>query len=68
MSINLIDEVEGTPSLEPEVLVLDTAGFPPPEHPAEADCFARHEGVPGHVQARLESARICVVGAGGLGS
>jgi len=33
-----------------------------------ADLFARHEGVPGHVQEALTNARTVIVGAGGLGS
>jgi molybdopterin/thiamine biosynthesis adenylyltransferase len=35
-------------------------------HPAEPDLFARHEGVPGHNQAVLSSARFVFVGGGGL--
>lgn len=42
--------------------------YVPKSHPAEADIFARHEGVPGHVQAILSTARILLVGAGGLNS
>lgn len=37
-------------------------------HPAEADLFARHQGIPGHHQKRLEEARIVLVGGGGLNS
>jgi|CXWL01.1.fsa_nt_gi molybdopterin/thiamine biosynthesis adenylyltransferase len=37
-------------------------------HPAEADLFARHEGIPAHDQKRLAEARIVLVGAGGLNS
>jgi len=40
----------------------------PPPHPAEADTFARHQGVPGHDQRRLSTARVLLVGAGGLNS
>jgi molybdopterin/thiamine biosynthesis adenylyltransferase len=40
----------------------------PPAHPAEADTFDRHAGVPGHYQAPLGRARIVLVGAGGLNS
>jgi molybdopterin/thiamine biosynthesis adenylyltransferase len=40
----------------------------PPPHPAEPDTFARHEGIPGHDQETLASARIVLVGAGGLNS
>jgi len=50
------------------VEIIEAPGFPPPRHPAEADLFARHEGVPGHVQDALTNARIVIVGAGGLGS
>jgi molybdopterin/thiamine biosynthesis adenylyltransferase len=66
MSTSLIDELE-RPAPGPEVTVVKADGFPAPAHAAEADCFARHHGVPGHAQRALESARVCVVGAGGLG-
>ena len=33
-----------------------------------ADLFARHQGIPGHQQLALESARILMAGAGGLNS
>lgn len=46
---------------------FDAPGLPPP-HPAEADTFARHEGVPGHDQEALASAQIVLVGGGGLNS
>jgi molybdopterin/thiamine biosynthesis adenylyltransferase len=39
----------------------------PAAHPAEADVFARHEGIPGHDQAALTQARILSIGGGGLG-
>jgi molybdopterin/thiamine biosynthesis adenylyltransferase len=68
MSISSIDELEQSTDSEPEVLIVSAPGFPAPRHPAEADCFSRHEGVPGHVQNALADARICIVGAGGLGS
>jgi molybdopterin/thiamine biosynthesis adenylyltransferase len=38
----------------------------PPPHPAEPDTFARHQGIPGHDQDALASARIVLPGAGGL--
>jgi molybdopterin-synthase adenylyltransferase len=66
MSTSLIDEVEPRAS-GPEIVVVAAEGFPPPRHETEAGCFARHEGIPGHAQGALESARICMVGAGGLG-
>lgn len=37
-------------------------------HPAEADLFARHEGIPAHDQALLRKARIVMIGGGGLNS
>lgn len=40
----------------------------PPGHPAEADIFARHEGIPGHRQEVIKGADIVQVGGGGLGS
>lgn len=49
------------------VRIVEAAGFPPPRHPAESGIFARHEGVPGHVQSALSDANILIVGAGGLG-
>jgi molybdopterin/thiamine biosynthesis adenylyltransferase len=52
----------------PHVTVVSAEGLPPPTHPAEADVFARHVGVPGHDQRALEAARVLLVGAGGLGS
>lgn len=59
----------------PAALLLDrrdsesliAAPLPPP-HPAEADTFARHEGIPGHSQVALAGARVILVGAGGLNS
>lgn len=39
-----------------------------PSHPAEADVFSRHDGIPAHVQGALETARVTLVGAGGLNS
>ena len=48
--------------------VVHAAGFPPPAHPAEADIFARHDGVPGHVQEALSAARVTIAGAGALAS
>ncbi|MDQ4120036.1 MAG: ThiF family adenylyltransferase [Acidobacteriota bacterium] len=39
-----------------------------PTHPAEPDLFARHEGIPAHDQRQLESARIVLIGGGGLNS
>jgi|YNPNPStandDraft_1061719.scaffolds.fasta_scaffold12592_2 adenylyltransferase/sulfurtransferase len=58
---------------DPEVLlslqpVEVTAEPLPPPHPAEADTFARHEGIPGHRQEALTTARVVLVGAGGLNS
>ena len=55
--------------LAPDQIIerLDTPALPPP-HPAEPDTFARHEGSPGHDQEALASARIVLVGAGGLNS
>src|SRR5262245_6897693 len=50
------------------VHTFDAPGLPPPSHPAEADTFARHEGIPAHDQAALTNAAALVVGAGGLGS
>jgi molybdopterin/thiamine biosynthesis adenylyltransferase len=40
----------------------------PASHPAEPELFARHDGIPGHDQLALSSARIFFVGAGGLNS
>lgn len=37
-------------------------------HDAEADIFARHEGIPAHNQELLEKARIGAIGGGGLNS
>ena len=68
MSTALIDELEPSEADDREIILVDAEGFPPPRHLAEADCFARHEGVPGHDQLALEGARIAIVGAGGLGS
>ncbi len=59
------------PKLRPEPLarVESRQAMPlPPAHPAEADTFARHEGVPGHDQRALSRARVLLVGAGGLNS
>jgi len=55
--------------LSPDQIIesLDALSLPPP-HPAEPDTFARHEGIPGHDQEALASARIVLVGAGGLNS
>ena len=50
------------------VRVVHAVGFPPPAHPAEADVFARHAGVPGHAQEALSAARVTIAGAGGLAS
>jgi molybdopterin/thiamine biosynthesis adenylyltransferase len=47
--------------------VVELPELPPP-HPAEADIFARHEGVPAHQQETLEAARLLLVGGGGLNS
>lgn len=38
----------------------------PPGHPAEGSPFERQARVPGHVQARLSTARVALAGAGGL--
>lgn len=38
----------------------------PPAYPAEAETFARHDGVPGHNQTSLAKANIVLAGAGGL--
>lgn len=40
----------------------------PRRHDAEADTFARHQGIPGHDQEALGKARIVLVGGGGLNS
>jgi len=40
----------------------------PPLHPAEADTFARHEGIPGHHQEALARAQVVLAGGGGLNS
>jgi molybdopterin/thiamine biosynthesis adenylyltransferase len=45
-----------------------TAPALPRRHEAEADTFARHQGIPGHDQEALARARILFVGAGGLNS
>jgi molybdopterin/thiamine biosynthesis adenylyltransferase len=52
------------------VQVIETVAAPPlpVRHEAEADTFARHQGIPGHNQQALADARILSVGAGGLGS
>ncbi len=41
----------------------------PRHHPAEADLFARHAGIPGHHQEKIGSTRAAtaIVGAGGVG-
>ncbi len=55
--------------LSPHPVIEEVAVEPlPPPHPAEADTFARHEGIPGHRQEALAAARIVLVGAGGLNS
>jgi len=55
--------------LSPDQIIETFDALPlPPPHPAEPDTFARHEGIPGHDQAALASARIVLVGAGGLNS
>jgi molybdopterin/thiamine biosynthesis adenylyltransferase len=38
----------------------------PRRHEAEADTFARHQGIPGHDHERLANAHIFMAGAGGL--
>jgi molybdopterin/thiamine biosynthesis adenylyltransferase len=43
-------------------------GFPPRQHPAEADLFARQSSMPGHRQDAIERAHVLVIGCGGLGS
>jgi len=45
-----------------------TAPSLPRRHEAEADTFARHQGIPGHDQEALGKARILLVGGGGLNS
>ena len=65
MSTNWLDDSN---SELPRIAVEHADGFPPPDHPAESGVFARHEGVPGHVQERLDDARVTIIGAGGLGS
>lgn len=55
------------PDEEGKVLALKAKALPP-AHPAEADTFARHQGIPGHRQQALSSATIALVGAGGLNS
>ncbi|MDL1894066.1 ThiF family adenylyltransferase, partial [Sphingobacteriales bacterium CHB3] len=48
-----------------QVNTIYALGIPAP-HSAEAETFARHVGVPGHVQTALVNARIIFAGAGGL--
>lgn len=48
--------------------VFRTSGFPAARHAAEPDLFCRQAAMPNHDQARLEAARIGVIGCGGLGS
>src|SRR5947208_3471084 len=55
------------PNASGSIRVFESAGFPPPSHPAEADLFARHYDVPGHDQQALAESRILIVGGGGLG-
>ena len=40
----------------------------PQTHVVEADLFARHDGIPAHDQERLHTARIGLIGGGGLNS
>jgi len=57
------------PWLKEERMVERFVAAPVPElHPAEPDIFARHAGVPGHVQAALGKAHIVLIGCGGLNS
>jgi molybdopterin/thiamine biosynthesis adenylyltransferase len=48
-----------------QVKMLEVKGLATAEA-AEADTFARHEGVPGHNQKAFENKHIVMVGAGGL--
>ncbi len=50
--------------------LIETVMAPPlpQRHEAEADTFARHQGIPGHDQEALGKARIVLVGGGGLNS
>lgn len=69
MSIDSMPEPDYDAATAPGLIeIFEAPGFPPPRHAAEADVFARHEGVPGHNQEALSNARIVIVGAGGLGS
>lgn len=68
MSIDWFDlDLGDGDRLGPQVQVMAAPGLPPP-HPAEADLFVRHKGVPAHDQEALAEARILLIGAGGLGS
>lgn len=49
-------------------LELHSPGFPPPQHPAEPDLFARQNAMPAHRQDAIEEAHVVVIGCGGLGS
>src|SRR5580765_1825412 len=51
-----------------QVIESVTAPPLPQRHEAEADTFARHQGIPGHDQEALANARIVLVGGGGLNS
>jgi molybdopterin/thiamine biosynthesis adenylyltransferase len=66
MSTEWIDDENS--SCVPVPVIVNGEALPPLRHPAEPDAFARHNGVPGHNQTAVESARVLIVGAGGLGS
>ncbi len=61
----LTDSVPEFPAMEDpfEVYEAEEVGA---THPAEPDLFARHEGIPAHDQLALKTAKIVLVGAGGL--
>lgn len=50
-----------------EIITVECPGLPA-QNPAEADTFARHEGIPGHNQHLLSGASAVLAGAGGLNS
>ena len=60
---------DGFPRLSPAQVIKSLTAPPlPRRHEAEADTFARHEGVPGLDQHALAKAGIVLIGAGGLNS